>query len=47
MKDYYQKKRQTYIIRYQIDYILDNREIPGKLLETLGLQGAENGINNN
>jgi len=37
MKDYYEKKRQRRILLAQIDYIIDNNDIPGRLLEVLGL----------
>ena len=37
MKDYHTKKRQQQILCYQIDYILDHKEIPDKLLEDIGL----------
>ena len=38
MKDYNQKKRQQQILLYQIDFILDNKEIPDKLLDRIGIK---------
>jgi len=39
--DYHAAKRQRRILLAQIDYILDNNEIPGRLLETLGLEAVK------
>lgn len=36
--DFHTEKRQYEICHRQIDIILDNQEIPGKLLETLGFR---------
>jgi hypothetical protein len=41
MKDYYTKTRKLKMWAMQIDYILENREIPTKLLRNLGLDEKE------
>jgi hypothetical protein len=38
MTDYHAKKRQCLIWEMQVDWILDNREIPERLLMSLGLK---------